>query len=296
MSDSKPIAPLYLKLVLTMAIWGGTFIVGRVLAQALPAMSIAFWRFVAATLCLFLLLWRSPEGLRWPTRSQWLWATALGLSGVFAYNLFFFFGLAQIPASRAALLVALNPIMVAVVSSLLLGQALGRRRWLGVLCSLFGAVTVISHGDYASILREGIGQGELLILGCCVSWVIYTLFGRSAMHHFSSLAATAWAAMIGCALLGLAAAWRGELNSPLALDASQWAGVFYLGGLGTAAAFVWYSDGIKAVGAAKTIVFTNLVPVFAVLSSIVLLGEALSLPALLGGAAVVGGVWLTNSR
>lgn len=292
--NQNTISPaLYVKLVVTMAIWGGTFIVGRVLAQAMPPLAIAFWRFVAATLCLFILMWRAGA-LAWPTRKQWQWAAALGATGVFAYNVFLFAGLAIIPASRAALLVALNPIMVAVVSALLLKQALGVRRWLGVALSLLGAVTVISHGDYAAILRQGVGQGELLILGCCVAWVAYTLCGRQAVHHLSSLQSTAWAALMGCVALGITAAARGELVSPLVLNASQWGGVLYLGVLGTAAAFVWYSDSIKAVGATKTIVFTNLVPVFAVLASIVLLGESLSLPAMAGGALVVGGVWLTN--
>ncbi|WP_158228860.1 DMT family transporter [Chitinimonas sp. BJB300] len=296
MSEQTLLRTLYFKLLVSMAIWGGTFIVGRILAQALPPLSVAFWRFVVATLCLFFLLWRSPASVQMPDRNQWLWALALGLSGVFAYNVFFFFGLARIPASRAALLVALNPIMVALVGALLLRQALGARRWIGVVCSLLGAVTVISHGDFASLWREGIGQGELLILGCCISWVVYTLIGRNAMQHFSSLQATAWAALIGCVLLGLTAALRGELSSPLLLSPAEWGGVFYLGALGTAAAFVWYSDGIKVLGAAKTIVFTNLVPVFAVLSSIVLLGESLSLATFLGGLGVVGGVWLTNSK
>lgn len=293
MNQASSSPALYLKLVVTMAIWGGTFIVGRVLAQAMPPLSIAFWRFVAATIVLFLLLWRTGA-LSWPTPKQWQWAAALGCTGVFAYNTFFFAGLSVIPASRAALLVALNPIMVAVFGALVLGQALGPRRWLGVACSLVGAVTVISHGDFAGIVHQGIGHGELLILGCCFSWVAYTLCGRQAMHYLSSLQATAWAALLGCIALGITAAMRGELTSPLGLAPAQWGGVLYLGVLGTSAAFVWYSDGIKAVGAAKTIVFTNLVPVFAVLASIVLLGESPSLATLAGGAMVVGGVWLTN--
>lgn len=286
---------LYIKLIATMAIWGGTFIVGRVLAQAMPPLSVAFWRFVAASACLFVLLWQRQE-LVLPSAKQWLWAASLGVTGVYAYNVFFFFGLSAIPASRAALLVALNPILVAVVSAGILRQQLGARRWFGVAVSLVGAVTVISHGDFASILQQGVGHGELLILGCCVSWVAYTLFGRTAMKHLSSLQATAWASLIGCVLLGTTALLRGELNSPLALTASQWLGVFYLGGLATAAGFIWYNDGIKAIGAAKTIVFTNLVPVFAVLASIVLLGESLSLVAMAGGVLVVTGVWLTNSK
>jgi drug/metabolite transporter (DMT)-like permease len=293
MTNATSPTRLYAKLIATMAIWGGTFIAGRLLAQAMPPLSIAFWRFVAASVCLVALLWHSG-GLTLPTRKQMFWAAALGATGVVSYNLFFFAGLSEIPASRAALLVALNPIMVALFSALLMRQALGGRRWLGVLVSLFGAITLISHGDYAAIVRQGIGHGEMLILGCCISWVAYTLIGRQAMKHLSSLQATTWAALSGCLVLGVAAWLRGQLVSPLGLSMAQLGGIAYLGALGTAAAFVWYSDGIRAVGAAKTIVFTNLVPVFAVLCGVLLLGESLSMATLGGGALVVGGVWLTN--
>jgi len=290
MSSSR----LYAKLVATMAIWGGTFIVGRLLAHSVSPLVLAFWRFALATLCLMVLLARTDHGIRPLAPRQWLWAGLLALTGVFAYNLFFFAGLALIPASRAALLVALNPIMVALTGALILRQTLPAHRWLGVAVSLFGAVTVISHGDYAAILAHGLGRGEMLILGCCVSWVSYTLVGRQAMKHLSSVEATAWAALIGCVLLGAIAMLRGESLSPALLAPAQWAGLAYLGALGTCAAFVWYSDGIRMLGAAKTIVFTNLVPVFAVLAGVLLLGEPVSLPMVVGGLLVVGGVWLTN--
>ncbi|MDI9687603.1 DMT family transporter, partial [Burkholderia cenocepacia] len=72
------------------------------------------------------------------------------------------------------------------------------------------------------------------------------------------------------------------------------ASMLYLGAVGTVIAFVWYSQGIRLLGPARAAVFTNLVPVFGVLLSVVLLGEPLSPSMLAGGALVIAGVALTN--
>lgn len=70
--------------------------------------------------------------------------------------------------------------------------------------------------------------------------------------------------------------------------------IAYLGAVGTVVAFVWYSQGIRALGPARTAVFTILVPVFGVLLSVVLLGESLTRSMLAGGVLVIAGVMLTN--
>ncbi|MBV1774136.1 DMT family transporter [Burkholderiaceae bacterium DAT-1] len=281
-------------LIVTMAIWGGTFVVGRVMSQSIEPMALAFWRFVVASVVLFVLMLRRDGKIAVPQGKAWLWAASLGLTGVAAYNLFFFAGLKIIPSSRAALLVALNPIMVAVFGAIFLRQRLSVIRWLGVLLSLFGAVTVISHAEYSKMLADGIGHGEWLILGCCFSWVAYTLFGKGAVASLGSLPATAWASVIGCVVLGVVATFSGVDLNPIAITPPQWGGIVYLGALATAAGFVWYNNGIRDLGAARTIVFTNFVPVFAVLSSVLFLGEQLSWPTIFGGLLVIAGVTLTN--
>ena len=72
--------------------------------------------------------------------------------------------------------------------------------------------------------------------------------------------------------------------------------VLYLGAVGTVLGFVWYYEGVVAIGPARTAVFNNLVPVFGVALSALLLGEPILLSMVIGGALVIGGVTLTNRR
>jgi drug/metabolite transporter (DMT)-like permease len=81
---------IYLKLLLTAVIWGGTFIAGRIVAQSVGVYSAAFLRFVVATFCSMLLIYKTEGGLPKLKLLQVFWIILLGLSGVFAYNICFF--------------------------------------------------------------------------------------------------------------------------------------------------------------------------------------------------------------
>ena len=103
---------VYSQLVLTAIIWGGTFIAGRVVVRDIGAFSVAFLRFAVAAVCLLLMTYHSTGSWSKIKMHQLPGIALLGLSGVFAYNIFFFLGLQTITAGRAALIVALNPIAI----------------------------------------------------------------------------------------------------------------------------------------------------------------------------------------
>ena len=72
------------------------------------------------------------------------------------------------------------------------------------------------------------------------------------------------------------------------------AAVAYLGLFGTAVGFVWFYEGVKALGAARASVFTNLVPVFGVALALLVFGEPLLASMIFGGLVTLAGVSLTN--
>jgi drug/metabolite transporter (DMT)-like permease len=129
--------------------------------------------------------------------------------------------------------------------------------------------------------------------GAVASWAAYTLLGRRALAGLSPLAATAYAALAGFALLLAALALS---PAPLPQSAS-WpclAAILYLALGGTALPFIWYYQGVSTLGPARTAVFTNLVPLFGAALGAALLAEPLGLPMLLGGALTLIGVSLAN--
>ncbi|QGZ40358.1 EamA family transporter [Pseudoduganella flava] len=288
---------VYVKLVFVTLFWGGTFIAGRIVAHALPALTAATLRFAVAAVLLLLLAWKKEGGLPRLSRQQMMATAALGLTGIFLYNLCFFGALGSMPAGRAALFVALNPIVTALAAAVLLRERLHAMKWAGIGLAFVGAAVVITRGDVLTALHDigtSLGKGELLMLCGISSWAAYTLVGRAALKGLTPLAATTYAALWGLLFLTVGAAPDLATLHWSAIGWQVWAGLGYLGAFGTVLGFVWYYEGVKAIGASRTAVFNNLVPVFGISLAALLLGEQVLASMVAGGVLVAAGVTLTN--
>lgn len=284
----------YILLVLTMLFWGGTFIAGRLLSEDTSAYSAAFLRFFIASIALFCLLKLANEKTRFPSRSEWFGLFFLGATGVFCYNVFFFTGLQYINAGRAALIIASTPLIITLFALLIFKEPLSPFKLFGILLSITGAMFVISNGHPSTILTGGFGKGELSLLGCVFSWSAYTLIGKKMLSSMSPLSSVFFSSIIGTALLFLPATATGLFQDIPRLTFSNWFELSYLGIFGTALGFSWYYGAIKKIGATQAGVFINLVPVFAVILSWLILDEAIKPSVLIGGAMILSGVSLTN--
>jgi drug/metabolite transporter (DMT)-like permease len=286
-------ASVYVKLVLVAAIWGGTFIAARVVAPLMSAPAASLWRYIVASIALVAFVLAYERGLPRLDRRQWIGVTLLGATGVALYNLFFMAGLEKIPASRGSLIVALNPAATLLGGALFLGEPLTRMRILGVAVALLGVVIVLGHGNPLDLFRGHVGLGEAQIFGAVLSWAAYTLIGKRVLAGLSPLVASTYAALLGTAMLFAVSALAGDLALPPA-SPQVWLAFAFLGVLGTGVAFVWFYDGVQRLGPARTAVFVNLVPVFAITFGVLLLGEHVDASMIVGGLVVVFGVWLLN--
>jgi len=286
---------IYLLLTITMLFWGGTFIAGRILAESVPPAEAAFFRFAIASLSLAVMVYLIEGRIPRVKRDKILPLLLLGLTGVFSYNICFFNGLKYIEAGRASLIIALNPLTITVFAVAFLGERLSFIQVCGLVISLLGAFVVISNGHPAEIFSGGFGRGEAAILGCVLSWAAYSLIGRTVLSSVSPLAAVFYSALSGAVMLLAYTLASGALPAPTAYSPYDWLSLIFLGLFGTAAGFTMYYHAIKTIGAARSSVFINLVPLFSILLAWAILDEVIKGSVLAGGAILLTGVYLTNS-
>ena len=284
----------YIKLILTAFFWGGTFIAGKVVVRDVGPGSAAFLRFTLAFTILLILTVKSEKKIPKINLKQFVFVLLLGLSGVFAYNIFFFKGLKIIDAGRAALIIALNPIFICLLSACFFKERLTILKVIGILISVSVAIVVISRGDFSGIFSGGLGQGELYILVCVLSWASYSVIGKVVMKELSPLVAVTWSTLIGTLLLLVPAFSEGLFNNIFSLSGLDWAAIFYLGFFGTVVGFVWYYEAIQIIGATRAGLFINFVPISAIILAFFLLDEPVTMSLLTGALLVSSGVYLTN--
>jgi drug/metabolite transporter (DMT)-like permease len=293
-------AGVHLKLIGMAALWGASWPAGRVLAQALPPLTGGAWRFALAML-LFALWWRlAGRGLA-PllalSRRQVLGLAAAGAVGVFGYTAFFMLGLQQVPASRAALIVTVNPVVTTLIAAWLFREKLDARIGIGMALAAIGASIVLTQGEPWRLFAGALGVGELMLLGCVACWVAYTLMGRRLLAGIDTLTTISTTAASGTLMLFAAALLvegPAPLATPLAASPLVWAAMLFMAAGATVLAYAWYFDGVAALGAGGAAAYISLVPVFGVATSTLLLGEPLEPSLLLGGLLAVAGMAVMN--
>lgn len=280
-----------------MAVWGGTFVAGRLVSAHNGPITVAFWRFVLAALVLVPLTVKKegrlvPAGLG---GKGWFLLILLGATGTSGYNYFFIKGLSMIEAGRASVIVAMNPCLTYLGTVVFFGRKLSGLGVAGFACALSGATLAITRGRPWEVFGGGLGLGELMIFGCVICWSAYTLIGKVALEHLSPLMATTWASLFAVILLAPASIMESGLMAFTAFSLLDWFCLAFLGVLGTSLGFTLYYLGIVRLGAERAAVFINLVPIFGILSGWIFLNEKLGWYLAAGLVLVLGGIRLIQT-
>ena len=290
---------IHLSLIGMAALWGASWPLGKVVAQAMPPLAASSLRFILASLVLVVWLYRSGrmKGLLALNIWQLVGMGCASTVGVLGYSVFFLLSLKSLPSGKAAMVVALNPVLTMFFAVLLFRESVNWVMGTGVVLAVTGALYALTDGSLNSLQPGQSGMGELLLLGCAGCWVAYTLIGRMVLATVDSLTTTTVTSAIGAVLLFISsmvlegpAAWKGLPDAP----AVAWFSIVALALGATAAAYAWYLNGVKVLGAGSAAAYMSLVPLFGILFSSLWLGEALTVSLLSGAALAISGMLLMN--
>ena len=225
------------------------------------------------------------------TRRDWLALAGLGIVGHFLYQYFFILGLAQTSVANSALMLAATPVVITLLTAVLGHDRVSGLHWVGAALSLGGIYVLVGHGPETggSTLR-----GDLMMIGAVFCWAAYTIGARPLMVRHSPVAVTGLSMTIGTVL------YVGTLLPHLigvnwsAVGLATWMAVVYSALFALCVSYtIWYAA-VREIGSARTSVYSNLVPVVALLSAVAFLGEPMGAPKVVGAAAVMAGVALTR--
>lgn len=280
-------------------LWGASWPAGRVVAQSMPPVSAAAWRFTLASgLLVTWWLWHHRAARPSLRGRQWAGLALGGLVGVYAYAILFVLALQRVDASRAALVVTTNPVFTTLLAAWLFRERLNARILLGMALAMLGAAVVLTRGAPWRIMAADLGLGEWILLGCIASWTGYTLIGRALLKGVDSLTATTVTAVVGTAMLWATALAvegpREAVGALLGLTPGAWFSLVFLAVGSTVLAYAWYNQGIAVLGASAAASYISLVPVFGVASAVLTLGETLDVSLWVGGALAVVGLIINN--
>ena len=205
---------------------------------------------------------------------------------------FFIGGLALTTVANSSLMLATTPVVIAVISAVLGQERVGSRHWAGAALSLLGVYIVVGRG--VDLAGHGL-EGDLMMVAAVLCWAVYTLASRRLISRHSPVGVTGLSMSIGTLVYVpvmwshvLAVAW-GDLTW------RTWMSIVYSSIFALGVAYtIWYVA-VRQIGSARTSVYSNVIPLVAMATAVIFLGEPLRLINLVGATAVLLGVALTRT-
>lgn len=283
----------HLAALLTIVIWGTTFISTKVLLADFQPVEILFFRFV---LGFFALLAACPRLLRGTTRRQELTFAAAGLCGVCLYYLLENIALTYTLASNVGVIISVSPFFTAILSHLARKgeEKLQANFFVGFVVAMAGICLISFKGSALEINPTG----DLLALGAAFIWACYAVLTRQISNFGYPTILTTRRIFFYGILFMIPALFLFDFH----WDLSRFSHPVYLLnilflGLGASAlCFVTWNFAVKLLGAVKTSIYIYMVPVITVVTSVLILKEEITAAAALGIALTLGGLLLSEGK
>ena len=283
--------------VLTTLIWSGNYVIARGISKALPPVSLAFYRWSVASVCIFPLAFRKillERKLLFKHRQYIFWTA---LTGVTIFNTFIYLAGHYTSAINLALIGTTSaPVFATLLAAVFLKEPVGGWRVSGLILCIAGILFLLSQGSLQKLSGLRFGKGDLLILISAFTFAVYNTLVRKKPPEISALVFLFVLFTLGTLLLSPFYALEIMQAPSVHWTPNMVYIILYLGIGNSIIAFFCWNASITKLGASGTALFGNLIPVFATIEAVLFLGEKFTFLHLVSGLLVISGLVIANLR
>lgn len=279
-------------LTLAAAIWGGVYVVSKVVLDVIPPFTLLIIRFGIALIVLGAFVVARKEYI---AKKDAPLLMAIAFVGVTISIAAQFLGTKLSSAHMGALITSASPAFIALFAVWILKERIRWQQTAGILLATVGVMIVIGVPSEADTHTSWIGN--LILLVAALSWGLYTVLSKKATQKYSSLTVTTYAAFFGLIFSWPLSVWELAVT-PVSWEWSWqiWMGVLYIGIISTAGAFYLWNKGFEWMRAGSGAGFFFVQPIVGAFLGWLLLGEYLGVGFFAGAFFIFLGVLLSNLR
>lgn len=275
--------------LVTVVLWASSFTVVKSAYTEFTPLAFAAVRFTGASLGMLVLLLALRRVLG-VARADLLRAALVGVFHVGLYQIFFSTGLRYTTASNSVLIIAISPVLTALLVWATRAEPIAGRQWAGIVLALLGIVLLVRAGG---ALAAGHLKGDLLTLLAAASYAVTPVLILPLLRRYPTISVMMVGMLFGTLML-IAAGFPELRRQSWDVTPTAWAQLAYAAlGAGTLAYLFWY-EGIGRIGPTRVAAYSYLIPVLGVTIAVVTLRESFTLWHALGAAVALAGVALTR--
>jgi len=280
------LGPLYL--MLAASIWGGVYVVSKVVLEVLPALELVWIRYVIALVTLGVFGWCTGESWKLPRKTLPLVAM-IGLVGYFVSIWAQFAGTHLSSAQMGSVITAATPAFMVVFARLLLKESITVKKAVSLCLATAGVLCIVGIGD----LGESTRMGGFILGLAAVTWALMSVLVKKIPEGCSMVVVTTCAIFVAMiAMTPLAISQMQPEHLTIIARPAIWSGILYIGTISTAGAFYFWNKGLQMVDAGSGGLYFFFQPLVGTLFGWIFLGEQVGLPFWIGTTLIVAGVLL----
>jgi len=288
-------------LTLAPLLWAGNAVVGRLISDLVPPMTLNLIRWILAFVLLLPLAHRVLRRDS-PVWAHWRRFIVLGLLGIGCYNALLYLALQTSTPINVTLVGSSMPVWMLAIGALFFDVPATRRQMAGAALSITGVVVVLSRGEWGQLLALRLVPGDFFILLATIAWGFYSWLLVRTTEPASIR--NDWAAfLMGQLVFGLGwsglfagAEWASGMGTPIVWGTPLLAALAFIAIGPALLAYCFWGIGVRRAGPNLAGFFANLTPLFAALLSAAFLGEVPHLYHALAFALIVGGIVVSSRR
>jgi len=283
--------------VLATFIWSGNFIVARAVNKEIPPISLNFYRWLTASVIIFPFAYKKFKA-EWKTVKQsWHYLFWISLSGIALFNTLVYVGAHYTTAINLALIgTTSSPIMSVILARIFLKEKIGWTKWGGMLLCITGVFFLLSKGNFQHLLSLHFSTGDLWMLLAAFFFAIYNVMVKKKPAAISPVNFLFVIFSLGTLLVLPFFLWETSQYPAVSWNSNLVLSILYLGlGASVICFFIW-NIAIHKLGAGRTALFGNLIPVFSSLEAVLLLHEQFNWVHIVSMLLVFAGILLANAR
>lgn len=281
----------HLAALLTIVIWGTTFISTKILLTDFQPVEILFFRFVIGFLVLLII---APKRLKGINIKQEIIFAAAGLCGICLYYLLENVALTYTMASNVGVIISIAPFFTAILTHLFIKseERLHINFFIGFAAAMLGIVLISFNGSKLELNP----MGDILAVAAALVWACYSILTRKISGFGYSVILTTRRTFFYGILFMIPAMFFFDFNMDLSrfADITYLLNIIYLGLGASALCFVTWNFAVKILGAVKTSIYIYLVPVITVVTSVLILRESVTWLSMIGTVLAIAGLFISG--
>jgi drug/metabolite transporter (DMT)-like permease len=276
--------------------WGFNYVLVKTVLKSIPESQFLFIRFILTVVLflIFLAIRREPLKLE---KQHILPVFILGVVGVGFYNIIWTYGIHQVTAANAALLISTSPIFTSIYAAFRREEPVSFKRWVGTILAFVGIYLIVRWAPGAVFtFNSSAFTGNILILGAALIFALYSVMAKPLLNHYSPNKLTAYTMTSGLLVLIPYCLADGRTLKITSITLHTWLYLGYIIIVGTVVAYVFWYKGIQHAGPVKTILFHYLCPVISMAVEPFFSGVKVSREQLVGALLVLIGLLLVKGK